>query len=263
MNDTLINPAHSRDAINLRSDFSSPHTVTAAGRKSWPVWRPLIATLLVSLLIRIWDVDQHVSAMFYDSGNGIWPFERAHPWLWFYRNGVIPPIVVGVVGAVVAVFGTHLLHSKDPLKIKQFRLSGLFLALLLIIGPGLLVNGFLKSVWGRPRPVQCTVFGGDKQFLPVGAWGSDRFPNSSFPSGHAAVAFYLIGLGFVVSPKRPWLRRACFAGGLIYGVAMGFTRVLQGGHFTSDVVWAGALTYLVAVALSRMLIDHDEQPAST
>lgn len=86
------------------------------------------------------------------------------------------------------------------------------------------------------------------KFLPVGEWGSRSLPNSSFPSGHASVAFFLMGLGFVVSPNRSWLRRGFFVGGIAYGLAMGFTRVLQGGHFISDVLWAGAIVYFVAVA---------------
>ena len=95
------------------------------------------------------------------------------------------------------------------------------------------------------------------KFLPVGEWATRSFPNSSFPSGHASVAFFLMGLGFVISPGRPWLRRGCFIGGMAYGMAMGFTRVLQGGHFLSDVLWAGAIVYFVGVALERFLIQHE------
>ena len=257
MDDTLIQPAPSRKAINFQPNFTPSPLSLSSGRENWPVWRPLVATLLLSLLIRKLDLDQKVSALFYDSVNRVWPFETAQPWLWFYRNGTLPPLIVGTIGALIAIFGSRLAYSNDPKKVKQIRLSGLFLALLLIIGPGLLVNASLKSVWGRPRPLQCVEFGGEKEFLPVGEWASQRFPNSSFPSGHAAVAFYLMGLGFVVSPRHLWLRRSCFAGGIAYGIAMGFTRVLQGGHFLSDVLWAGALVYFVGVGLAWLLISHD------
>ena len=223
----------------------------------WPVWRPLLAILLLSLLIRIFEIDQKVAGMCYDSVRGEWPFERAEPWLWFYRNGTYPPLVVGLAGAVVAIFGSRLFPSMDLQKLSQTRRGGAFLALLLLIGPGLLVNASLKSLWGRPRPLQCQEFGGEMKFLPVGEWAQRSFPNSSFPSGHAAVAFFLMGLGFVISPHRPWLRRGCFIGGMAYGMAMGFTRVLQGGHFLSDVLWAGAIVYFVGVALDRFLIQPE------
>ena len=223
----------------------------------WPVWRPLLAILLFSLLIRIFEIDLKVAGMCYDSVRGEWPLERAEPWLWFYRNGTYPPLLVGLTGAVIAIFGSRLFPSMDLQKLSQTRRSGAFLALLLLIGPGILVNASLKSLWGRPRPLQCQEFGGEMKFLQVGEWAKRSFPNSSFPSGHAAVAFFLMGLGFVISPRRPWLRRGCFIGGMAYGLAMGLTRVLQGGHFLSDVLWAGAIVYFVGVALDRFLIQPE------
>ncbi len=98
-------------------------------------------------------------------------------------------------------------------------------------------------------------------FLPVGEWADRRFPNSSFPSGHAAVAFFLMGPGFVINSHRRWLRRACFAGGMGYGLAMGFTRVMQGGHFLSDVLWAGTIVYLSGVGLAWLLLQQRVFPA--
>ena len=223
----------------------------------WPVWRPLLAVLLLSVLIRTFEFDQKISGLCYDSVRGEWPFETAEPWLWFYRNGTLPPMILGIAGAVIALFGAKLFPSMNSRKLNRTRRYGAFLALLLLIGPGLLVNASLKSLWGRPRPLQCREFGGEMKFLPVGEWAKQSFPNSSFPSGHASVAFFLMGLGFVVSPRRPWLRWGCFVGGMAYGLAMGFTRVLQGGHFLSDVLWAGAIVYFVGVGLERILIQHD------
>ena len=160
MDDTLIQPAPSRKAIDFQPKFAPSSLTLPSGRENWPVWRPLVATLLLSLLIRKLDLDQKVSALFYDSVNRVWPFETAQPWLWFYRNGTLPPLIVGTIGALIAIFGSRLAYSDDPNKVKQIRLSGLFLALLLIIGPGLLVNASLKSVWGRPRPLQCAELAG-------------------------------------------------------------------------------------------------------
>jgi hypothetical protein len=39
----------------------------------------------------------------------------------------------------------------------------------------------------------------------------------------------------------------------LFGSAIGFARMAQGGHFLSDVIWAGALIYLVSFALWRAL----------
>jgi membrane-associated PAP2 superfamily phosphatase len=35
---------------------------------------------------------------------------------------------------------------------------------------------------------------------------------------------------------------------------MGATRVVQGGHFTSDILWAGGIVYLTGALLARWLL---------
>ena len=251
---------HEANSRDIGTAVQTGQTSSRAGESrstDWPLLWPLMVTIVLSVIIRMFEIDQRVASLCYDDKLQLWPFDTAHPWLWFYRNGTLPPLLVGIAGAVIFLFGKWLFPKMDPGTTNRVRRGGLFLALLLLIGPGLLVNSSLKMMWGRPRPWQCEQFGGDMKFIPVGEWGTQSLPNSSFPSGHAAVAFFLMGLGFVVSPRRSWLRRGCFVGGILYGLAMGFTRVLQGGHFTSDVLWAGAIVYFVAVGLSRYLIQHD------
>ena len=70
-----------------------------------------------------------------------------------------------------------------------------------------------------------------------------------------AVAFFMMATAFIVSceqaamPAGHWIA----VWGSLYGLAMGFTRVLQGGHFVSDVLWAGIIVYLVGVGLSKLI----------
>lgn len=75
----------------------------------------------------------------------------------------------------------------------------------------------------------------------------------SFPSGHASMGFYMFSPYFV-------LRRSSRPGsigflvlGLGYGALMGLARMIQGGHFASDVVWAGGFIYLSGLLLSVLL----------
>jgi membrane-associated PAP2 superfamily phosphatase len=49
--------------------------------------------------------------------------------------------------------------------------------------------------------------------------------------------------------------------GLSFGVLIGFSRMLQGGHYLSDVLWAGGLVYLCGVVLSWVL-EPALKPAS-
>ena len=263
-----VQPADSvASQMPFASAIKSDSSMQPRGKSSadWPVVWPLIGVVLLSLMIRSFAIDQQVSELCYDPVGRNWPLETAAPWLWFYRNGTIPPLLIGITGALVFFCGARLLRRvlrrADPVSLNGIRRKGLFLALLLLIGPGLIVNSSLKMLWGRPRPLQCEQFGGEMTFLPVGEWGTRYLPNSSFPSGHAAVAFFLMGLGFVCNPAQLYWQRGLFLGGIAYGLAMGLTRVLQGGHFVSDVLWAGVIDYFVAVALWKILLRDDSAPS--
>ena len=223
----------------------------------WPVIMPLAAILLASFLIRTFDIDRQISSLSYDFERAYWPFARAEPWLGFYRYGIYPPVGLGLIGLFAIVAGRWILPITDSRRSKSVRREGIFLVLMLLIGPGLLVNAGLKSLWGRPRPLQCEEFGGPMGFKPVGEISTQKFPNSSFPSGHAATAFYVIAPAFIAGSNRPRLRRRWLLAGIGYGSAMGFTRVLQGGHFVSDVLWAGFIVYFVGVALARILLRQE------
>jgi lipid A 4'-phosphatase len=120
--------------------------------------------------------------------------------------------------------------------------AALFLIVSLALGPGLLVNTVLKDHWGRPRPGMVTDFGGDMKFLP---WWDVRGPcegNCSFVSGETSSAVWLFAPALLV--PLPW-RYAAFAGVAVYATAIGFMRLLLGGHFLSDVLFAGIFTGLV------------------
>ena len=90
-------------------------------------------------------------------------------------------------------------------------------------------------------------------FCQVGEFSGETFPNSSFPSGHASIAFFVMGPAFLMDRNQRRLRNKWLFGGIAFGIAMGFTRVLQGGHFVSDVLWAGVIVYLVGAILARIM----------
>jgi lipid A 4'-phosphatase len=124
----------------------------------------------------------------------------------------------------------------------------LFLALMLALGPGLLINGIFKPLWNRPRPYNTVPFGGENEFLPVLSIGG-RPANFSFPSGHASMGFYLMAPAFVLYRRRPrWA--ACFLLiGLAAGTLMGLTRIVAGSHFASDVLWSAGVVYFTGLGL--------------
>src|SRR5262249_26793316 len=77
----------------------------------------------------------------------------------------------------------------------------------------------------------------------------------SFPSGHAAMGYVLVLGTCLVPPRRSARCRSLMLGGaLAYGSLLGATRIIQGGHFLSDVLWSGSLMCFLVAALQAVLL---------
>ena len=117
--------------------------------------------------------------------------------------------------------------------------------LVLAIGPGLIVHSLLKDHWGRPRPAQIVDFGGSGHYVPPGVISDQCARNCSFVSGHASAGF-MIAAGALFWPHR---RRRWLAAGLVAGSLIGAVRIVQGGHFLSDVIGAGLVVLGTVLAV--------------
>jgi len=132
----------------------------------------------------------------------------------------------------------------------------IYLLAALAMGPGLIVNVVLKDNWGRARPYDVIQFGGASVFTPAFAISSQCHHNCSFVSGHAAMGFYFIAFGFFrhkVCRKRFNLL-ILLAG--IYGAVVGLVRILQGGHFLSDIVFAFFVIYAASAVLYWIMFER-------
>jgi membrane-associated PAP2 superfamily phosphatase len=184
-----------------------------------------------------------------------WPLAEQPPWSLVYRYGVL----VGVLLAAAALI-TVTLSYWFPDRLRSWRRPALFLVLVVVIGPGLLVNVLFKDHFGRPRPREVVELGGQEPFLPVWVKGSDP-QAKSFPCGHCAMGFYLATPYLVLRRRRRGLALAFLAAGTASGLVLGAARMMAGGHFLSDVLWSGGVVWLVALALARLL-DLDRVEAA-
>jgi lipid A 4'-phosphatase len=159
-----------------------------------------------------------------------------------------PLIIVAAAAPAVGALAARIFWSRRP-PIMSSR-SALFLILSLALGPGLLVNGLLKEGWARPRPGMVTEFGGEYRFMP---WWDPRGgcdSNCSFVSGETSSAVWMAAPAMLAPP--PWRYAALGAAGL-YSLGFAFIRLLAGGHFLSDVIFAAIFTGLVIWAVHGLL----------
>lgn len=130
-----------------------------------------------------------------------------------------------------------------------------FLLLVLLLVPGLIVNiGLKDNSFGRPRPVHIEQFGGDAQFAPAFTYSGQCAKNCSFVSGHAAIATFFIAFAWILGSRRLFLL------GMTVGALVGLVRIVQGGHFLSDVVFSLWIMYFGTLILAyrfRFRISSD------
>lgn len=207
----------------------------------------LVLALLLGLtaFIQLTGADIKIEQAFYSPELGF-SLGNRQPWRFIYRFAEVPAYILCGWALVQLISGFFRQRTQ------LHRKSLIFLILLLVLGPGLIVNTIFKDHWGRPRPNEVTIFGGNQQYLSVWVKGEGA-GNGSFPSGHASVGFYLIGPYFVLRRQRPRLAAAILGTGLGAGLLVGFGRMLQGAHFASDVLWSAGFVYLTGLFLYYLL----------
>lgn len=194
----------------------------------WLTWLSLPAALGLFLLCP--SLDRDISQRLYAAGQGF-----VHAWDPLVRFSYVWAPVLGralLVGLLVIWLVGRWRPAAVPALWRRTAPLALCIALL---GPGLLIEGVFKPHIQRPRPVQTMDFGGSRPYQPPLQRCAPCTEHHSFVSSHAAAGFYLLSLGLLASPA--W-RRRWFAIGLLAGGLIGLGRMLQGGHYLSDIVFA-------------------------
>lgn len=159
---------------------------------------------------------------------------------------------IKVFAAIIAICAgaliLRMIFRKMPMLIPA-RAAWLIL-LTYLIGPGLIANAVFKENWARPRPAHVTEFGGTQAFKPWWDPSGSCPKNCSFISGEASAGFAVLAIA-VLAPVAWRLPAIAFALG--FGMFVGALRIAAGGHFTSDVIFAGVLTALVVWLLHGLI----------
>jgi lipid A 4'-phosphatase len=208
-------------------------------------WGCFLAAVLLFYVFP--DSDIRFSKCFYDPDSRFY-LANAPFCSWIYKSVEIVSVVWSVLAALL--LGVSLLRKKNGFGLTTKHLTYLLAAL--AIGPGLIVNLILKDNWGRARPYDVIAFGGASAFTPAFVISNECHSNCSFVSGHAAMGFYFIAFGFICRKRRSLL----FLISGIYGAVVGLVRILQGGHFLSDVVFAFFIIYAVSAVLFWVMFER-------
>lgn len=186
-------------------------------------------------------IDPIASGAFYTAADGF-----------FWRDaGPVRFVYLGTrwltIAVVLALLGVIIHAARDPARRLTRNRAALALAAL-AIGPGIVINPVLKDHWGRPRPSQIVDYGGSGHYVAPGAISDQCRRNCSFVSSHAGAGFFWItGAWLFPAQRRRWL-----IGGYALGGLIGLGRIIQGGHFVSDVLGAALVVTLCNVLMFRL-----------
>jgi len=212
-------------------------------KRHWAI--PLF--IIVSIIFVVFpQIDTGLSALFWDGTPGEKGFTLNENgfvqfvyWVFLHIPKVLIPVLL--IMLVLPWFKRSLLPTR--------KYSG-FLLLVLLIGPGIIVHPILKDNWDRPRPRDVQQFGGEREFTPAFVITEQPGRNQSFASGHGAMGFFFMAFAWVFRQRRYLIA------GLVIGTIVSMGRVVQGGHFLSDVVTAGFIVYFTAQVLSYFMLGY-------
>ena len=218
-----------------------PDPVKFFKSQAWKDFSILFLVLgLLTLIFRFTALDITLEHYFYSPEKG-WILQYRPFWDFIYRFGIFPGYFLAV-GGLIMISVSYWNSSYI-----RFRKASLVLVFTIIVGPGILVNLVLKDHSGRPRPREITEFGGTEKYLCICEIGK-TYEGKSFPCGHCSMGFYLAIPWLFYRKRRKILAWSFLLTGIAYGSLIGVSRMMAGGHFASDVIWAGGLTWGVALA---------------
>lgn len=217
--------------------------------KANPIAASLLLVAAASAVFLVFPgIDLWFSDLFYRAKGGFWL--RRNDALGFFRainDVVIAAVMVVLIASVVVKLARPERPSPVPPNTVVFLISTL------VLGPLLLVNVILKNNWGRPRPVEVDLFGGDAPYVEVWRITDWCEYNCSFVAGEASSAIWLVAVALVL-PKS--VRRLATVVAIVYALLLSLNRIAFGGHFLSDVVISFGLTLLLIAVVHRVVIER-------
>ncbi|AXC49477.1 phosphatase PAP2 family protein [Paracoccus suum] len=208
--------------------------------------RRLIAGSIIGLLIAVAffaampQADLAVSNLF----GTVKGFPVAHQPLWVaMRNGFI----LTTDGTMIALLLILVHNLVRPARARLENRAISFALLSYALGPGLVANGIFKSFWGRARPRNILEFGGQHLYSSPLLPSDQCSVNCSFVSGEGSAVTALALVALLLAWPRLGRDQRIWAvvAALLYAGCGSILRVVFGGHFLSDVIFAALMMGIV------------------
>ena len=205
-------------------------------KNNYLFFQSLIILLFLNLLLAVGSyLDLYISSQAYQ-GDRQFYLQSLNLIVLIFRKGLLPLTIIYLfIFPFLSLFlPVKAIYLNYNLKLKECVYIFFFFFFNLIV----IVNLLLKDMWGRARPNDIIQFGGKESFTPWFEPSTACDNNCSFISGDASVGFSIIILYFITKNKFfLWLS-------LLFGFSLGLIRVMEGGHFISDILMANFIIFV-------------------
>jgi lipid A 4'-phosphatase len=189
------------------------------------------------------SIDLYISGLFY-YGSQQFALQSFDLISIFFRDILLPLILIYIL--ILPIVGRFTKIDKIFFNYKFSIKEIVLLWGSQIIGVLIFVNLIIKNLWGRARPNDILQLGGKETFSPWFEISNACETNCSFVSGDASVGFSIIIL-YLITKKIIFLYASAFA-----GLVLGLIRIMAGGHFLSDIFFAGFLIVILNIVLFEL-----------
>jgi membrane-associated PAP2 superfamily phosphatase len=151
-----------------------------------------------------------------------------------------------VFGIASILFGIWLLKNKNTLLLKKHVVLA---SVGVIFIPALVVS--LKHLTNKHCPWSLDIYGGQIPYTGLFETHlSHLVAGQCFPAGHAAGGFMWFSWAIALWFIYPKLAKVIFTMAMILGLILGISRMIQGAHFLSHVLWTAWLAWASSLLLA-------------
>ncbi len=193
------------------------------------------------------QLDIWVSQEFYADGHF---FLKNEP-IFVFMHDILRPMTIVVVLSLISL----LIYTFKGKKIGKYldKKAVIFLIVYLVTGPAVVTNLIIKEHSGRVRPINSELFGKEKKFTPYYDFSGECKHNCSFISGHTGGAMFFLALAYIFRSRVVfWLTLSFIA-------LMATTRVVQGAHFLSDVLFSIIINFIILKVLYYLFYERSSK----
>lgn len=172
---------------------------------------------------------------------------------YFKRDAVLAVMLISIVVlTAISLFVCKFIPRSVLAKLMPLAVMGVMVG-----GSTALCVEVIKVTWGRVRFFHMVDSGDFTRFTPW-YWPNGINGNNSFPSGHTSAASAIFMLVALTDQFKQWKKYELplFILSVIYTFAVGFSRLIVGAHYLSDIAMGATIGFAFFILFRKYYLQN-------